>query len=193
MYSIHDIKPYVYSGTHKTTKRFYIGVRYGNVRTKTSVFDDFGKKYRTSCKEVKPIFNEFDWTILKLFDNFESALEYEDSLINENWGNPLLINKNRGGKKFRRPDNYIRGPKRETKILGDRSSYYKKKWRDPEYRANQLSKINANRGKRDSNWKQKHSQIMKDASRKSKSICRVCRLSDRKEMTVQNFYRYLKL
>jgi len=195
MYSITDIKPYVYQGIHKTTKMFYIGVRYGNVRIKKTVLEDFGKTYKTSCKEVKPIFNEFVWHILKVFEDSDSALEYEDFLIRHHWNDPNLINKNRGGKKFRRPNNYIRGPKKEPKIISDRSSYYKKKWQDPIYREKQIASIRAgsNKGSRTDDWKKEHSKIMKDASKKSKEICRVCRLSDRKEMTVQNFSRYSKI
>lgn len=190
MYNITDILPYVYQGIHKTSKKFYIGVRYGNVRIKKPINEDFGKTYKTSCKTVKPIFNEFDWQIIKIFSTPEEALAFESALIDHYWGDPLLINKNRGGKKFKRPDNYIRGPKREKKIFQDRSTFYKEKWKDPEYRENQLEKINAGRTKRSDEWKSNHSKIMKKSSQKSKNICRVCRLSDRKEMTVQNFSRY---
>lgn len=203
MYNITDVKPYVYQGIHKTSNKFYIGVRYGNVRIKKSVIEDFGIFYKTSCKEVKPYFHDFDWKILKVFDNKESALAYEDMLIKDSWNNPLLINKNRGGKKFHRPDNYVRGPKKQRKIFEDRSSYYKNKWKDPIYREQQLAKINKGRldknktehsshirSKKSDEWKAKHSIAMKKVSKNSKNICRVCRLSDRKEMTVQNFSRY---
>ena len=190
MNSITDIKPYVYQGFHKVTKKFYIGVRYGNVRLKKPICEDLGKTYKTSSKIVKPEFDSFNWTIVKVFDTAEEALEFEDNLIRQHWNNPLLINKNRGGKKFKRPDNYVRGPSRVKKITGRRSDYYKEKWKDPKFRENQLKCINNSRTKRSDNWKQQHSKIMKTASKKSKQVYRICRLSDRKEMTVQNFSRY---
>jgi hypothetical protein len=190
MYSIAEILPYVYQGVHKTSKKFYIGVRYGNVRIKKPINEDFGKTYKTSCKAVKPIFDEFDWQIVKIFSNPEDALAFESALIDQHWRDPLLINKNRGGKKFKRPNNYIRGPKREKKILQDRSTFYKEKWKNPKYRKSQIEKINASRTKRSKEWKTNHSKIMKKASQESKNVCRICRLSDRKEMTVQNFSRY---
>lgn len=81
--------PYVYKCTHKETKEFYIGVRYGN---KHPAEFDLGKRYFTSSKIVKPRFNEFEYEILKEFEDSISAIEYEKNLIEENWYNPLILN-----------------------------------------------------------------------------------------------------
>ena len=197
MYNITDIKPYVYLGIHKVTKKFYIGVRYGNVKIKKAINEDFGKIYKTSSKEVKPIFDEFEWTIIKIFATSDDALEYEDTLIRQHWGDPLLINKNRGGKKFKRPENYVRKLSKEKKITTTRSEYFTELWKNPDFKKSQLEKRKNKKKnkykhfkKRTKEWKSMHSKIMKEISQNSKNICRVCRLSDRKEMTVQNFSRY---
>lgn len=82
--------PYVYKLTHKETGEFYFGVRYGN--TYPAEFD-LGKRYRTSSKIVKPRFNEFNYEILKEFNDSISAIEYEKILIEEHWNDPLILNK----------------------------------------------------------------------------------------------------
>jgi len=84
------IMPYVYKLTHKVTGEFYIGVRYGN---KYPAELDLGKRYWTSSKIVKPKFDEFNYEILKEFDNSKSAIDYEKNLIEENWNDPLILNK----------------------------------------------------------------------------------------------------
>lgn len=84
------ILPYVYKLTHKETGEFYIGVRYGN---KYPAELDLGKRYWTSSKVVKPKFNEFNYEILKEFDDSISAINYEKNLIEENWNDPLILNK----------------------------------------------------------------------------------------------------
>ena len=84
------ILPYVYKLTHKETGEFYIGVRYGN---KYPASLDLGKRYWTSSKIVKPKFNEFNYEILKEFDESKSAIDYEKKLIEENWNDPLILNR----------------------------------------------------------------------------------------------------
>ena len=84
------ILPYVYKLTHKETGEFYIGVRYGNTCPAEL---DLGKRYFTSSKIVKPKFNEFNYEILKEFNDSLSAIDYEKNLIEENWSNPLILNK----------------------------------------------------------------------------------------------------
>jgi len=184
---ISNISPYVYLGTHQITGQFYIGVRYSNQRKNLSPDDDLGKVYFTNSKVVKPIFNEFNWTILAQFISKEDALEFEEFLIGENWKNPLLLNKNKGGKKFHRPDVYIRKPKDQVKK--GKSKAMKDLWNTEEFRSNQIAKRKQTHSSDE--FRKTHSKIMKAVSQQSKNICRVCRLSDRKEMTVQNFFRYL--
>ena len=68
------ILPYVYKLTHKETGEFYIGVRYGN---KHPAELDLGKRYFSSSKIVKPRFNEFNYEILREFNDSLSAIDYE--------------------------------------------------------------------------------------------------------------------
>lgn len=96
--------PYVYYGTHKKTKKFYIGYRKNNVELARTSDQDL-PLYKTSSKEVKPIFEQFDWIILAEFENGDDAYDFEQSIIFENWGNLLLINKSCffNHKRFRNP------------------------------------------------------------------------------------------
>jgi hypothetical protein len=183
---IQPISSYVYQGIHKTTKEIYFGVRYGNVRTQLLPEEDLGKKYFTSCKNVKNRFREFDWKILAQFADKHAALAFEDELIRTNWNNPLLVNKNRGGKTFHRPDNYVQKPK--SVYPKNTSATAKRNWQDPIFR----EKMCASRRKSHTTeeFRKNHSRVMKQVSQDSKNLCRVCRLSDKKEMTVQNFSRY---
>ena len=82
--------PYVYKLTHKETNEFYIGVRYGN---SYPAHLDLGIRYKSSSKVVKPRFNEFNYEILAEFDDKESAIDFEQKLIEDHWGDPLILNK----------------------------------------------------------------------------------------------------
>ena len=93
--------PYVYIGIHKITGEIYVGYREKNVQLKrTSDVDLF--LYRTSSKTVRPAFDEYDWYIIAEFFTGSDAYDFEQALIYEYWGNPLLLNKNcRHGSKSR--------------------------------------------------------------------------------------------
>ena len=82
--------PYVYICVHRETKEFYIGYRSQN---KLSPEQDLGNKYFTSSKIVKPRFHEFETKILSTFNDKVEAHTYEQNLIREHWGNPLLLNR----------------------------------------------------------------------------------------------------
>lgn len=179
------ISPYVYYGIHRITNEIYYGVRYGNVRSRRRPEEDLGTKYFTSSKFVKNRFNEFNWFILAQFITKEDALEFEEFLIKKSWNNPLLVNKQCAGKSFRRPDNYVRGLPRK---VGNRSETVRRNWQDPTFRE-KMTKIRR-QSHATKEFRENHSKVMKEVSKKSKDVCRVCRLSDRKEMTVQNFSRY---
>ena len=84
------IYPYVYICTHKTTNKFYIGVRYAN---KHPSKEDLGIRYFTSSKEVKQNFQNYNFEIIAEFFQKEDALNFEYNLITENFRNPLCINK----------------------------------------------------------------------------------------------------
>jgi hypothetical protein len=200
---IKSYSPYVYLGINRTTSEFYIGARYSHCKHKRNSVDDLGVVYYTSSKKVKPLFDQFDWQILAIFVSKEDALAYEEMLINEHWHNPLLLNKNKGGKKFHRPSPeeygkklyqprpYIkkestRRPGAYSKKL--RSNIFKKIWSDPDFKEKMVA--SRQRTHTTKEFREAHSIAMKKVSKQSKQICRVCRLSDRKEMTVQNFSRY---
>jgi len=82
--------PYVYKLTHKITGKFYFGSRWAN-----SVYSelDLGGTYFSSSKNIKPVFEEFNYMVLADFYTKEDAFIFEQNLIKENWNNPMLINK----------------------------------------------------------------------------------------------------
>jgi len=82
-------KPYVYMGIHKITGQIYAGYREANkLPSDVDLFI-----YRTSSKIVHPIFDEFDWYIVAEFFTGIDAFDFEQQLISEHWGNPLLLNR----------------------------------------------------------------------------------------------------
>lgn len=84
------VLPYVYICTHKVTKEFYIGVRLSN---KVQSTQDLGFIYRTSSKDVKSRFDEFNYYIYAEFFKSDDAWYFEQELIRLNKDNPLLLNK----------------------------------------------------------------------------------------------------
>jgi NUMOD3 motif len=85
--------PYVYRLTHRETGKFYIGYRYKNVELGLRAEDDLGIHYYSSSKIVKPHFEEYNTMILAEFFDKVAAIEFEQTLIKSEWGNPLLLNK----------------------------------------------------------------------------------------------------
>lgn len=83
--------PYVYMCIHKETKKFYIGYRCANTSHNRPSHLDF-PKYKSSNLDIKHNFNEYDWYIIAEFFDSDSAYDYEQLLIYENWNDPLLIN-----------------------------------------------------------------------------------------------------
>lgn len=83
--------PYVYQLVHKETGEFYIGFRYGNVKINRPATEDL-PLYRTSSKKVNPKFDEFEWGIIAEFEDKDEAYTYEQKLIHENWGHPMMLN-----------------------------------------------------------------------------------------------------
>jgi hypothetical protein len=90
--------PYVYLCTHKETGEFYYGYREHNVSLSLTSTEDF-PSYRTSSKIVNPNFDQYDWYIVAEFFDGLDAFEFEQHLISENWGNPLMLNK-----QYRKPN-----------------------------------------------------------------------------------------
>lgn len=91
--------PYVYKLTDIKTGEFYIGVRYANTVTPEL---DLGIKYFSSSKVIKQRgFLNFEKEIVQTFNNKNSAIDLESKLIEEAWGNPLLLNRHNKGVKFK--------------------------------------------------------------------------------------------
>lgn len=82
--------PYVYIVRNRVNSKFYIGMRSAN---KVVAEQDLGIHYFTSSKYVKNNFSDFDIEIKAYFIDQISAFEFENELIKENWGNPLLLNR----------------------------------------------------------------------------------------------------
>lgn len=91
IYTSEKVVPYVYMGIHRVTGEFYIGSRTSK-QQKLPSHEDI-HQYRTSSKDVKPIFDEFDWVIIAEFFDPISAYTFEHELIYENWNNPLKLNR----------------------------------------------------------------------------------------------------
>lgn len=92
IYTSEKALPYVYRLDNPTTGEIYIGFRKANILP--SHLDLPG--YRTSSKTVKPRFAEFNRTIVAEFFRPEDAYDHEQLSIFEEWGNPLLLNKQHG-------------------------------------------------------------------------------------------------
>jgi len=93
------ILPYVYRLDNPITGEFYIGYREAN--TEPAHIDL--PKYRTSAPKVKESFAQFEWYIVAEFFDGDSAYDFEQLCIHENWNNPLLLNQynNFGKARFR--------------------------------------------------------------------------------------------
>jgi len=86
-----NIYPYVYRIDHPTGE-FYIGYRAANTVPAEA---DFGIKYKTSSNQLLHPFEEYAQTILAEFylpSGSDDAYDFEQALIFENLGNPLMVN-----------------------------------------------------------------------------------------------------
>ena len=93
IYPSEKIYPYVYIGFHKITGQFYIGYHANKATQKLPSHLDLGTNYFTSSKIIKELgFYNFDWTILAEFFDGKDAYDFEQNLIGEYWGHPLLLN-----------------------------------------------------------------------------------------------------
>lgn len=91
IYSSTKAMPYVYMCIHKDSGQFYIGYRIKNVELNKPSHIDF-PEYKTSSKVVRPDFENFTWHIVAEFYDNESAYDFEQQFIHENWNDPLLLN-----------------------------------------------------------------------------------------------------
>lgn len=121
-YPTEIVRPYVYILTHRTTGEFYIGYREKN---KDPSHIDL-PKYRTSSRKVFPMFDQFDWLIYAEFEFGDDAFDFEQHLISEFWGNPLLLNEQfrapNKGKRFKAKRGRICSPETREKIRAARAN-----------------------------------------------------------------------
>ena len=99
IYTSEKVLPYVYRLDDPITGEFYIGYREAN---KIPSHLDL-PKYKTSSKNIYPIFDNFSWMIVAEFFDGSEAYNYEQKMIYENWNDTLLLNENcrYNGKQFR--------------------------------------------------------------------------------------------
>lgn len=82
--------PYVYKGIHPTTGEFYIGSRIA----KSILCSHLDLQlYKTSSKDVKARFEEFEWIIVAEFFSSDAAYDFEQELIYQSWKEPGSLNK----------------------------------------------------------------------------------------------------
>lgn len=175
-------KPYVYKLTHKVTGQFYYGYREVNT---VSALNDMGILYTTSSSLIHEMgFENFNIEILLETDTGLEAYTTEQTLINEFWSNPLLLNQHN----FFSETNIIRcypGKKRSKKakeniskaFMGRRSpnkgkpmsEEQKQKLRKPRTEETKKKISNSKKGKPSTFKGKKHSEEAKNKMRNSKS------------------------
>lgn len=92
-----EIYPYTYIIIDNKTNNMYYGVRWGNIKRKTSPIKDIGVVYFTSSKYVENDFREntsnYTIKIHFTFDTKEEAIEYESKILSKILGKNNWINK----------------------------------------------------------------------------------------------------
>ena len=196
-----NIYPYVYRLDHPVTKEFYIGYRSAN---KVPADEDLGKRYFTSSNSVRPRFHEFNYEVVAEFFDSVAAYDYEQLLIHESWGKLGLLNKNchYGKKRLYSSDEETR---KKISRPGQSNSNYGNKWTDemkkalsekkkglPAWnkgiKAGPTGKPSWNKGLPfDDAYKKRMSERTKGIP---KPTIKCCRISDKKEMSVNTFVRY---
>ena len=195
--------------THNETGMFYIGYRERNVKLGRPAEIDL-PKYKTSSKEVKQNFNDYNWSIVAEFFTGNDAYDFEQKLISENWDDPLLINRHCFYNKERfKPTNPHKAPWNKNKLcprlsrdpwnkgqtgLTVASAETKQKLRDlnlgkivsAETRSKQSQSMF---GKNKGNILGSRSEEFKNKLRVSKPKL-VTRLIDKKEMAIANFIQW---
>lgn len=89
IYTSTKVAPYVYICIDKDTSEFYIGYREAN---KEPSHIDL-PKYKTSATKIHNNFDKFNWYIIAEFFDGDSAYDFEQLLIYENWNNEALLNR----------------------------------------------------------------------------------------------------
>lgn len=123
---------YVYRITFEEVPNFYHGWH------KEKIYDELYMGSPITCRDLwelytpkKEILKEFDYSEEGMWE----ALSYEDKLIEENWLNPLALNRSRGG--FMHPcllQQMWKDQKYRTKKSEQVRSQMIDQWKDPEFR-----------------------------------------------------------
>jgi len=182
MYESTKAMPYVYFGINRITGELYIGYREANKLPST--VDLF--IYRTSSKIVRPKFDEYDWQVAAEFFLGNDAYDFEQYLICENWGNPLLLNRQyrlpSGERRFKSIKGLKRGPQSDERKAVT-SKALKGLKRGPQSAEHIAKLVKARKGKlnRGTNTKEHNAKI--SAAKKGvsigpskKSVCPHCGL-----------------
>lgn len=87
---------YTYIIKHKQTGHFYYGVKYGKKNGGTNPAN-LGKVYFSSSKQVQSMIERdgienFDFAVRRIFENAESAIQWERKVIMRIHKNPLCLN-----------------------------------------------------------------------------------------------------
>jgi len=151
IYNDNIARPYVYKLTHKITGQFYYGYREANI---CAAHDDIGVQYFTSSEKIHELgFNKFsdishfNVEILSEFTeadviniNIEdtpgdAAWDNEQDLIENSWGDPLLLNGNvclreSGRVRFKLKKGFKRTLEMCLRYAGENSYAYGKNWEE---------------------------------------------------------------
>lgn len=112
------ILPYVYRLVHKETGQYYFGYRSKNVSLGIKSIDDLGVKYFTSSRNIRKSFTEYNYEVLVEFFTIDDAYDFEQDLIRDHWGDPLLLNKHYHAKEKNRWKNNGHSEETKAKMTG---------------------------------------------------------------------------
>lgn len=98
-----SIKPYTYCIIHEPTGRFYVGVRWANVKLARAFVDDHfywgSSRHLKMTRQLNP--EEWSKHLLCEYDSADLAIAAEPWLIEAYFGHPLCMNKSKGGLHWR--------------------------------------------------------------------------------------------
>lgn len=206
IYTSTRVLPYVYICTHKITGQFYIGYRERN----TTPSDVDFPKYQTSCSFVQDNFDQFNWYILAEFFNGDDAYDLEQRLIFKNWNDPLIINQRcmYGKQRFKTRKGVSKSKLHREKLsatkvgipqgknplkghVGQLNGMYGKRRTLQEKQQIASSRALRTTEQNLASYSRIKTEEEKEKIRQIRKTNRVCRLSDQKEMSTSNFFKYL--
>jgi hypothetical protein len=95
---LQTIPTYVYKIRHISTGHYYFGFRRAHIKANRTPEQDFLTYYYTSSEILLSMIreygiNQFECAIIYQDTNTEEGFWYEQDLIKEHWGDPLLLNR----------------------------------------------------------------------------------------------------